>query len=352
MLGLARASQLAGWWNQGGNRNGIITDTTSTAAVNTNSFLLRPSYFADFSVASAAQQLQMPVVLDDLAVDEIDMTGTGTTAKKQIAAMTFRVGSDWMTTAPTEFLSAFNYFFGFSNNGTDSFRNISIGQDPGDNYAFGNGSGANIYVNKTVFNNNYRNRWLTCVFATSDTSADFADWAGGSDTYGNSWAGRARLFDTETMTPIATVNTDGGDGWSFNSHGSVPDLTQAWTSGFETSDYYLNTFGSFGDFDSTLYHRSDIQIMSVWYAVGSMVDIGLPEYYNQLAGSAVSKTVGGIRPWTAWSMHSAGTELLNGAVVFGYKNPQYTWARFPACTVSIQTAFDQVSPVPPEYISL
>jgi hypothetical protein len=51
-------------------------------------------------------------------------------------------------------------------------------------------------------------------------------------------------------------------------------------------------------------------------------------------------------------MHSAGTELLNGAVVFGYKNPQYTWARFPACTVSIQTAFDQVSPVPPEYISL
>jgi hypothetical protein len=302
-------------------------------------------------VASAAQQLQMPVFADDPAVDDIDMTGTGTTAKKHIFALTFRVGSDWMTTAPTGFQIGFQYSFSFDNNGTNSFRGMSLGQDPGDNYVFGTGGGSNIYVNKTVFNNNYRNRWLTCVFATSDTSADFADWAAGTDNFGNSWAGRTRLFDTETMTLIASSQESGPDSWLFGTDGSVPDLTQNWTLGFESSDYALNSFGFFSN-DSTEYHRSDIQIMSVWYTIGSTVDIALPEYHNQLAGSAMSKTVNGIKPWSAWSMHTAGTAAVNSGVTYGYRNPHYTWARFPPSQVEISTFFGQVDPVPPEYISL
>jgi hypothetical protein len=190
---------------------------------------------------------------------------------------------------------------------------------------------------------------LTCIYSTSDSSSDFANWAGGTDPYGNAWAARVRLYETETMTPIASVYSDLGDGWLTNNTGSVPDLTQAWD--LSAGTYNFNPFGFFNN-DSTLYYRTDLQVMSAWYTIGSMVDTGNTEYSNQLAGSAFSKTVNGIKPWLAYAFHGAGTALTNAGDIWAYTNPVYTWGRLPPAQVQIGVTFGTPSPVPPQYISL
>jgi hypothetical protein len=225
-----------------------------------------------------------------------------------------------------------------------------LAQEPGgNNYVFGTAQGPNLYVNKTLFNANYRNKWLTAIYSTSDTSADFANWAGGTDTPGQSWAARCRLYETETMTPIVGTYSNLGDGWLFDTTGNAPDLTQAWN--LNAGTYTLGPFVGFGG-DSTLYYRTDIQVMSVWYTIGNMVDTGDTQYSNQLAGSAFSKTVNGIKPWVAFAFHGAGTALVNSGETWGYSNPVYTWGRMPLSTVQITVPFDTPTPQPPEYISL
>jgi hypothetical protein len=348
MLGAGRASQLAGWWNTAvGNLVATINDITTTTATG-GGIVLRPTYYADFSTTSATQQAQMLVLPDSSTT--IDMTGTGTNAKKQIFAMTFRVGSDWMTTAPTDYTQAFEMYMPFDNAGTQSFRSITLAQEPGGNrYVFGTAQGPNLYVDKTTFNNNYRNKWLTAIYSTSDTSADFANWAGGTDTYSQSWAGRCRLYETETMTPVPSYYANGGDGWLFETTGSTPDLTQAWN--LNAGTYNFGPFGFFSS-DSTLYYRTDMQVMSVWYTIGDMIDPAETQYSNQLAGSAFSKTVNGIKPWVAFAFHGAGTPQVNAGDTWGYDNPVYTWGRLPPAQVRISVEFDTPTPQPPEYISL
>lgn len=348
LLGIARTAATAGWAERpGANLTGSIADVTTTATRG-GGIVLRPTYSADFSTTGATQQAQTFVFADSATA--IDMTGTGTTAKKEIFAMTFRVGTDWMTTAPSVYTAAYTQFVQFNNAGTQSFRPLTLAQEPGGaNYVFGSGSGVNVYVNKAVFDANYRNKWLTCIYSTSDTSADFADWAGGTDTYGNSWACRARLYETETMTPIPSVYANQGDGWLFDNTGSVPDLTQSWD--LQAGTYNFNPFGYFGG-DSTAYYRTDLEIMSVWYTVGSMVDIGDVQYSNQLAGSAFSKTVNGIKPWMAWAFHGAGTPLTNAGDIWAYTNPVYTWGRLPPAVVQIGVTFGTPTPQPPQYVSI
>jgi len=310
--------------------------------------VLQPTYTADFSLTGAAQQAQMFVSADSATA--IDMTGTGTTAKKEIFAMTFRVGTNWMTTAPTTYTRAFDMSVQFNNSGTQSFRTMALAQEPGGaNYVFGTANGPNVYVNKTLFDANYRNKWLTCIYSTSDTSADFANWSGGTDPYGNSWCARVRLYLTETMTPIASVYSNEGDGWLFDTTGSVPDLTQAWD--LAAGTYNFGPFGYFAG-DSTLYYRTDLQVMSVWYTIGSMVDTGLTQYSNQLAGSAFSKTINSIEPWMAWAFHGAGTPVINAGDTYAYTNPVYTWGRLPPAQVQIGVTFGTPAPQPPEYRSL
>jgi hypothetical protein len=226
-----------------------------------------------------------------------------------------------------------------------------LAQEPGGaNYVFGTGAGPNVYVNRTVFDANYRNKWLTCIYSTSNSSSDFANWAGGTDPYSNSWCGRNRLYLTETMTPIPSVYSANGDGWLFNTTGNTVDLTQAWTLNFGSSSYWLGPYGVFGD--STLYYRRDMEILSAWYTIGDMVDIGDTQYSNQLAGNAFSKTVNGIEPWIAYAFHSAGTAIVNAGDTWGYTNPTYTWGRIPPATVQLQVPFGTASPQPPEFVSL
>lgn len=348
LLGIARTADFAGWADRPGtNLTGSIADVTTTATTG-GGIVLRPTYSADFSTTGAAQQAQTFAFADSATA--IDMTGTGTNAKKQIYAMTFRVGSNWMTTAPSTYTQAYAQFVQFDNAGTSSFRSITLAQEPGGaNYVFGTATGVNVYVDKTLFDANYRNKWLTCIYSTSDTSADFANWSGGTDTYGNSWAARVRLYETETMTPIASVYGDQGDGWIDNATGSVPDLTQSWD--LQAGTYNCNPFGFF-DGDSTLYYRTDLQVMSVWYTIGSMVDTGDVQYSNQLAGSAFSKTINSIEPWMAWAFHGAGTPVINAGDTYAYTNPVYTWGRLPPAQVQIGVTFGTPTPQPPEYISL
>ena len=348
LLGIARTADLAGWTAfPGANLVASISDTTATTTTG-GGIVLRPTYYADFSTTGATQQAQTFAFANSATA--IDMTGTGTNAKKQIFALTFRVGDDWMTTAPSTYTSAYSQFVLFDNAGTQSFRSITLAQEPGAaNYVFGTANNVNVYVNKTLFDANYRNKWLTCIYSTSDTSADFANWAGGTDPYGNAWAGRVRLYETETMTPIASVYSDLGDGWLSNATGSVPDLTQSWD--LSAGTYNFNPFGFFNG-DSTLYYRTDLEVMSVWYTIGSMVDTGDTQYSNQLAGSAFSTTVNSIKPWIAYAFHGAGTAQINAGDIWAYTNPVATWSRMPASVVQIGVGFGTPTPVPPEYISL
>lgn len=310
-----RAAQYAGWWNQGGsNRIGSITDTTTTATSIGTNFLVRPSYYASWAGVTWAGSAGDSYVTSGSTT--IDTTGVGLNGKKCVLATTFRVGTNWMTTAPTD--SGFYVGYGVYNvtnsNGTQSYRQTNSYKS-NNIYGFSTGDGGNINIPAATFDASYRNKWLTYLAATSDNpTVDFANWTGGStDTFGYGWGTRAYLINAETGTVIDT-----GDGWNYGAANS-PDLAQYWTWGDGTSSYTLNHFIYYQN-DISLYYRNDVTFLSHWYGLGSSLDPGAtwPYFY----GTGIPATVAGVKAWNRWIFGSAGTVLTNGSGIdYGYTIP-------------------------------
>lgn len=310
MLGLARASQWAGWWaEQGSNLDATIADVTSTATDNDRTFLVRPSYYAAWTgvTEDTGTNGRMELASGSAA---FDMTSIGTNDKRLAQSVTFRVGTDWMVSASGSFTDAWSWSMGYDNNGSFTDRSMNA-YKTGSNYGFGSGQGGVVQIAHATFDASYRNTWLTYMACMSpDPTADFADWTGGStDTPGYGWGTRARLINAETGTLISTT-----DAWNSAAAGTI-DLTQAWE--LNASSY---SFGcSVGSADISLYDRDQMEFISVWHAIGSSFDPAV--YSDEFFGTGIASTVAGVRSWVQWTASSAGTLLNNGTEDYGYSIP-------------------------------
>jgi hypothetical protein len=141
-------------------------------------------------------------------------------------------------------------------------------------------------------------------------AADFADWTGGTDPFGNGWGTRARLINAETGTLISTVDT-----WNYGAAGTI-DLTQTWE--LNSGTYAFGASVSSGG-DISLYDRDQMEFISMWHAIGSSFDPSV--YSDEFFGTGIASTVAGVRSWIQWTASSAGTLLNNGTVDYGYAIP-------------------------------
>ena len=309
MLGLAKASEYAGWWNTGGNLVATITDVTSTATDNDRTFLVRPSRYADWSGVTTQNFINGNMTLASGSA-AFDMASTGTNDKRLAQSVTFRVGTDWMVSASGSYTPAWNWTIGYNNNGTNVNRGLAASKTTS-HYSFASDSSNPVSISIATFDADYRNTWLTLMTCTSPTPvADFANWAAATtDPEGYGWGTRARLINAETGTVIGQ-----NDSWNFSAAGTI-DLTQTWQ--LNAGSYEIGV--SLNSNDISLYNRNQMEFISFWHAIGSSFDPAV--YSDEFFGTGIASTVAGVRSWVQWTASSAGTLLNNGTVDYGYKIP-------------------------------
>jgi len=337
MLGLGRASQYAGWWNQ----NQAVTLKTSLTVSSTiaQPFLVSPRYYVDMNGSASNAQ----VYAKSPGGGSFDMTGVVNQPKRSVQAMTFQIGTNWMVSASTSGFVAGNQSYNImSNNGTESYYSIQINKLNGA-YQFTTNGFLGLSLSAAALSS-YRNRWLTAIICTSDSTSDFANWTGtGANTY--SWASRVVLYDILSDTVIATADT-----YATQAVGTV-DLTQTWTFGYASSSYFVNNFINFSNL--TLYDTDEFLISQQWFAIGETLDPGV--YYSELAGNAVNSTVDGVRAWLNINSNSVGTVILDGNLNdYGYYVDIGTWggARQPSDSqYEIHGNYNQVPPDSPVFVS-
>lgn len=310
MLGAARTAWSAAAWNTGGNIDVSTTAVSSISAELGSSLLVRPSYYADYS-ASTAEYPGGPGLASVGPNVAIDMSDVGTVSRRAVDALTFKIGSNWLASGDT-----YQPAFSVTPQYNSEMLGINVWRSHSNGFQFsysGIGGGMNLTA-ATV--DSFRNRWVTMLVATSDSSSDFADWTAGPDWSGYSWAARFRLIDVDTGTVIAE-----NDAWSFRAQGTI-DLTQAWTLNSGSYSYSLTTSIQSGA------NASDINILCFQHFIGSVVDIGHPEYYLALSGSAPVTTLGSNRAWAVLRFDGTGDQILNQySEVNGYRYTNPAWSR-------------------------
>jgi hypothetical protein len=280
LLGASRTALLAGWSGVPGQARSTMPVTSDLVPAAPN-FVVTPRYYLDFTTSDANASLAWYSPTNAA----MDMTGTGTTARKGVWCTMFRVGNNWGTGAPNG-TSLWGYFTLFSNNGTNVFL-PQRAQATTTGYQFGFNSA--LVVRTTAQMATLRNRWLAVISATSDTTADFANWTGtGANPFG--WCIRTYLVDVQANTVIGTADAYA----SFDPGIGSIDLSQTWTLGFESSAYYINEF-TFFESAATTYSRNDIQFAQNWMTIGNTWDPA--QDWSSAATNSPSPTIGGVRAW-------------------------------------------------------
>jgi len=322
MFGLARAAQTASWW--GGDAPAKATTTVSITTADPDFFMVAPRYYADLSAMDTSGFPNLGFVPATFNGQQFDQTGMGTNERMSVQAVTLRMGSSYMTNVPANtFTSGINDYYIFEQTGVGNWpRNLSLGnasEFAGDTtWNFGSNN-VNVYFPESEMDQ-IRNTWVTVIMSTSDTSTDFANWTGGTDDTGLGWAARVMMVNTATNTVIAQT-----DSWLNASWALGIDLTQQYTVGYNSSNYFLNSFQYSNDW--SLYNRKDVNFASGWYAIGSMFDPGDAVLRSQVMGSAMSAAVNGVQP-LVWYMGTAGgvsAGFLNSPIPPGSRAGSISW---------------------------
>jgi hypothetical protein len=281
LLGASRTALLAGWSGVPGQARSTMTLTADVVPAAPN-FVVTPRYYLDYTTGGsmAGTGWYSP---SNAAVDQ---TGAGTTARKSAWCTMFRVGNNWGTGAPNS-TPMWGYYTLFNNNGTDVFLQQQVtATSTGYQFSFNNSAALAV---STALMATLRNRWLALISATSDTTADFANWTGtGSNPYG--WCVRNYLVDVQANTVIATQDSYA----TFNPGIDSIDLSQTWTVGYLSSAYYVNEFVYFEN-AATTYSRNDIQFAQNWMTIGNTWDPA--QDWPNAATPSPSPTIGGVRAW-------------------------------------------------------
>jgi len=322
MFGLARAAQTASWW--GGDAPAKAITTVSITTADPDLFMVAPRYYADLSAMDTSGFPSIGFVPVTNTGQQFDQTGMGTNERMSVQAVTLRMGSSFMTAAPANtYTQGVNDYHIFEQTGGTNWpRNLTLGatnEFAGDrNWNFGSENVSVVLTDSQM--DQIRNTWVTVILAASDTSTDFANWTGGTDNTGLGWAARAMLVNTATNTVIGQR-----DNW-FNAPWALGlDLTQQYTVGYNSSNYFVNSFQYTNDWN--LYNRKDVNFASGWFAIGSMFDPGDAALRSQVMGSAMSAAVNGVQPFV-WYMGTAGgvsTGFLQSPIPPGSRAGSITW---------------------------
>jgi hypothetical protein len=233
----------------------------------------------------------------------IDTTDIGTNDKKQTWAITFRVGDDWLANPANDFVPAFRYYHQFSQLGQETNQNIGAYQRNNKinfGYTFDYFTGLEI---TTKDFKPYRNRWLTLVSATSNTTKDFKNWGSDPEMNPYQYCVRNLLVDIESGTIIGKFDTH-----AYNIKNKI-DLTQTWYAADNMdksdNDYHDRRFLFLGRNGHFTQAENQLQILSSWVAIGSCLDPN--KYWSKISGSNLPAAVDGHRAWS--------TLELNGQIV-------------------------------------
>ena len=331
MLGLARASQYAGWWGGGGS----IKPIYSTAVNYSAGTIIRPNYSWNTArLTSGGLERLMPITWatsDTTTSPHIDLAGMtsapGYSKLKGVVAATFKmewtlpfgdstygVGSFGFDSAISGAATPYynNFYLRVANAGSTNNLQIDLAS------MTGSGSAGTLPQAWTYYNN----RWLTAICSTSDSWLDFANWAGPTDQDPNlaMWF-RFQVYDTITQELLHTEDQAspagdqqaasyvGIDKLYTSGNGSVPGGTSG-----PNSKITINCTA----FDSLTPHR----IGSLWCNHGSMFDPSATTDRSWLTVRP-NDTIDGAQSWVNFYMKALPTKIGTG------NEANYYWAANP-----------------------
>ena len=326
MLGLARASQWAGWWTAGAEPE--ARDMTVTFAV-TAQGIPSPRYAADFTLVDPPPNFgTITQYAQDTDGANINVSGIGTQSVSTTVATTFRVGQDWLNPSLDYYSTPWNSYDTFGNavSATSVFFNVGIQTDPGQIKL--HGYSAPGYDVGNAWPAEWRDRWLTLICSSSNNSADFNNWTAGSNEYDI----YQRVCLVDTVTGEILVQHD--DDQTFTDWNNTIEFDQPWNMAFDSTygNYYYGAFISGVSDDWAAGNLQDIQIATQWKSFGSMVDpVGNTQY---LASFSPPTDIAGVTAWARLISRDTGTALNNGNVDYAYsanvvnqgqRLPDYDW---------------------------
>jgi hypothetical protein len=311
LLGIARTADLAGWGTQN-QTSGLAISVPVTA--NFSGAYVPGYYYQDFSGITTTTQSTVSSewnTWDGTGSAAFDQSSLTNSPKLMVKAVTFKLGSGWgnYTTWNAGRVNA-HY-----SKWTDSVgTNIGVGAfviNPGSATGSLNFNGSlwergvtATVISTTVSNiqNNYLDRWLAFVSATSDTTSTFANWTGGSLTARN-WCERSILVDIATQTIIGQADAVALATGGFDNSQNFSTQAYAIDSGsyqFQSQGIIQDSGSYSSTFNATPYYK-----LSDWVTVGNTFD---PiDYWQQITGETPLPVVNGYTAWFVTNSDSAGT---------------------------------------------
>lgn len=311
LLGISRTADLAGWGSLD-QSTGLNISVPVTA--NFSGAYVDGYYYQDFSgitTTTGATVSSEWNTWDFTGSAAFDQTSLTNSPKLMVKAVTFKLGSGWgnYTTWNAGRVNA--HYSRWTDNTSTNIGAGAFVINPGpttDSLTFNGtlwerGVTATV-ISTTVSNiqNNYLDRWLAFVSATSDTTSTFANWTGGSLTSRN-WCERSILVDIASQTIIGQADAVALATGGFDNNQNFS--TQAYE--IDNGSYQFKSQGVIQDagnysstFNATPYYK-----LSDWITVGNTFD---PiDYWQQITGETPQAVVDGYTAWFISSSTSAGT---------------------------------------------
>jgi hypothetical protein len=265
MLGAGRASQLAGWWNQGG----PATVTMSAQAALNYEVYQTPS-FSWLNVPSTsttppgAGGAEARFALGN--INAANVSGL-TNYNNFNLTYVFTFAIDYPSGIDVN--DGYKYDQKFQGNGGDFTGNFAWvrGYSGGNQLQINIPSAQGIELPASTYED-YNGRWLTFVASTSNNKAAFSNWTGGTST--NDYYSRVLVVDTETGEQIAL--SDGA--LSASSRNGYPTDLATWITdasgniSTDRSDSYSWSLG----FASGEFPDDHLRIAGIWASFGTMFD--------------------------------------------------------------------------------
>lgn len=282
MLGAARASQYAGWWN-----TGLKSVSFTGAGAISNLLAYDPAYSVGFDNSITA--LSIPDVGYRGSYDLTGLTGfTGYNTNKHV------------TVAHLYFPSA-NFPSGLSNNDYGNLLTQNLNY-PTTNYQFNldlaisngafriSGWGPTQVSTPTAYTN-WTDMWITVVVSISNSTSDFTSWAatGTATRYV-----RVALFNTFTGALIAKQDS--------NNSSAYPNLSSlpATLPQYDAGNYYLSI-------SNGAYAGKTFRMGGLWNCWGQMFD-PLTTTDTAWRSTGAAKVIAGCTAWTNAQFIRAGKQ--------------------------------------------
>lgn len=295
MLGLGRASQYAGWWNQGGP---LVINIDAPGAVS-QSIYQQPAFSFEYGNTTVGS----PTGSELNTSGDIDLTGYSSlpTANNNrwVMSTTFRL--EWPSGLSSGGVdTTFNFFHsanfhidsGLYASGFWSLNQFTQLRAAG-GLAITSRIESDYGINRIVHEfpgsyEDYNHRWLTCIYSCAETSSVYEGYNSTSGITTGSYYTRCCLYDTETGELLDTA-----DGRFNPTNGFVPFLSAPTT-------MPANTSGTDGIYVNATYYNgtteTPIRITNMWAAYGTMFDPGnLPD--KSIFTARPNNTIGDAVAW-------------------------------------------------------